>query len=116
MLQKSKEGLKKRHNEQKTVVERNVGELVKCVATRFLGMVVCMNRAILKCCLQGISELDYLSKICVGIALHFSSKVLGVILTLQVGVCGFVGSVVDGGFRYLQTVIHPPAYNASSAG
>lgn len=60
LLQNSNE-LMRRHCEEETVAGRSLGNLVKCVRSRFVSMVVCINRAIPNCYLRDISELNYFS-------------------------------------------------------
>lgn len=45
--------------EQKTVVRRSLVELVKTVATHFVGTAICIKRAIPKWYFREIFELDY---------------------------------------------------------
>lgn len=52
----------KRYIEQKNMLGRRVGKLVKRVATSFVGMTMCIGRAIPKCSLREIPELDNFSK------------------------------------------------------
>lgn len=59
MLQKTSEKLMRMYVDQKTVVGRSVEKQLKIVATRFVRMEICIGRAILKCLLREISELDY---------------------------------------------------------
>lgn len=67
------------------LVEKRVRKLVKSVATRFIGILICISRAMLNWCLREISKLYYLAIICVGIGLDILSKVSGVVLTLVMG-------------------------------
>lgn len=49
-LQKTNDELLRRQVEQETIVRRRVTKLVKSVATRSVGMALCISRAISKCC------------------------------------------------------------------
>lgn len=62
LLENSKRELMRRYGEQNTVIPSNVGKQVNSVATRLLGMLICISSAIPKWCLWDISELNYFRK------------------------------------------------------
>lgn len=61
LLKKTNEELTATYGGQKTVVGKSVEKLVKSVPTRFVGMAMCISRAIPKWCAREICELDYFS-------------------------------------------------------
>lgn len=61
LLKETNEEPIRNYGEQKTMVGKSVEKLMQRVATRFVGNVICISSAILKCCLRKKSELKYFS-------------------------------------------------------
>lgn len=59
LLQKTSEELMRTYSGQNPVVGRSVGKLMKSVASSFLGMVLCISRAVLKRCLKEVFAMNH---------------------------------------------------------
>lgn len=58
LLQKTNEEVIGSSGEEKTVVRNKIEKVAKIVPTRFVGMFICISRAISKWCKRGIFELN----------------------------------------------------------
>lgn len=55
MIEETNEELIRQYGEQITVLGKSLGELLKSISTRFVGLAMCTNSAIPKWCLRKVS-------------------------------------------------------------